>query len=213
MKAVKVIEKLLLRDCEVKDKCGEYDCCIVCTSSMVWRLSSLFPESYIISNAAAQVFPNLTSIYYAVRDLDVPLVAVTGSTAVNLEKFVSFDFQAAEVEFKLLRKIYEENVDILFPLYEGDSKSLNAALMETNIDVQIEKLLSIPEFESLVSRRELFLCGLVLDETNIYGDKVAFYLTNFNGVRDPEDIRNHELLKEIPETVRKRKVKRINVQF
>ena len=213
MEAVKVIEKLLIRDCLIKDEHGEYVCCIVCSSSMVWRLSSLFSESYIISIAAAQGFPNLTSIYYAVRDLGVPLVAVTGSTAVNLEKFVSFDFQAAEVEFKLFRKIYEENIDILFPLYEGDPKSLNAALMEINIDVQIEKLLSIPEFESLVSRRELFLCGLVLDETNIYGDKVAFYLTNFNGVRDPEDIRNHELLKEIPETVRKRKVKRIHVQF
>ncbi|TCK03361.1 hypothetical protein [Phorcysia thermohydrogeniphila] len=213
MEAIKVIEKLLVRDCVVKEKAGRCDCCIVCASSMVWRLVLLFPESYIVSNAAAQVFPNLTSIYYAVRDLHVPVVAVTGSTAVNLEKFVGFDFQAAEVEFKLLRKIYEENVDILFPLYEGDSKSLNAALMEINIDVQIEKLLSIPEFESLVSKGELYLCGLVLDETKVYGEKVAFYLINFNGVKDPEEIRNHDLLEEIPEAIRKQKVKRIHVQF
>ena len=213
MEAVRVIEKLLVRDCVVKDRHGSYDCCIVCTSSMVWRLSSLFPESFIVSNAAAQVFPNLTSIFYAVKDLKVPLVAVTGSTAVNLEKFVSFDFQAAEVEFKLLRKVYEENLDILLPLYEGDPKSLNAALMEIKIDVQIEKLLSISEFEGLVAKGELSVCGLVLDETNVYGERQAFYLINFNGVKDPEEIRNHDLLEEIPESIRKQKVKRVHVQF
>ena len=213
MEAVRVIEKFLVRDCVVREKPGRYDSCIVCTSSMVWRLSSLFPESFIISNAAAQVFPNLTSIYYAVRDLGVPLVAVAVSTNVNLERFVSFNFQAAEVEFKLLRKIYEENVDILFPLYEGDPKGLNAALMEINIDIQIDKLLSIPEFETLVAKRELFLCGLVLDETGVYGDRPAFYLINFNGVKDPEEIRNHDLLGSIPEAIRKQKVRRVHVQF
>ena len=48
MEAVKVIEKLLIRDCISREKPERYDSCIVCASSMVWRISQLFPESYIV---------------------------------------------------------------------------------------------------------------------------------------------------------------------
>ncbi len=213
MEAVKVIEKLLLRDCTVKETPSHPDCCIVTTSSIVWRLSSLFPESYIIANSAVQAFPNLTSIYYAVEELSVPLVAIAGSSALDLEKFISFEFQASEVEFKLLKKIYEENSDIILSLYEGDEKSRKAALMEINIDVQIEKLLSIPEFSEKIERKELLLCGFVLDETFIYGEKNGFYLINLNGIKDPEEIRNSDLLSTIPESLKEKKIKRIHLQF
>ena len=145
--------------------------------------------------------------------MKVPLIAITGTTAVNLEEFIKLGFQAAEVEFKLLRKVYENNIDILLPLYEGNEKQLNAALMEINIDAQIDNLLSIPEFENLVSKGKLYICGLVLDESGIYGDRINFYLINFNGLKDPDEIRNHELLEDIPEAIRKQKVKRIHVQF
>jgi carbonic anhydrase len=213
MEAVKVIEKLLIRDCISREKSERYESCIVCASSMVWRISQLFPESCIVSNTASQILPNLASIYYSVKTLKVPLIAITGTTAVNLEEFIKLGFQAAEVEFKLLRKVYENNIDILLPLYEGNEKQLNAALMEINIDAQIDNLLSIPEFEDLVSKGKLYICGFVLDESGIYGDRTNFYLINFNGLKDPDEIRNHELLEDIPEAIRKQKVKRIHVQF
>ena len=213
MEAVKVIEKLLIRDCISREKPERYDSCIVCASSMVWRISQLLPGSCIVSNTASQILPNLASIYYSVKTLKVPLIAITGTTAVNLEEFIKLSFQAAEVEFKLLRKVYENNIDILLPLYEGNEKQLNAALMEINIDAQIDNLLSIPEFENLVSKGKLYICGLVLDESGIYGDRANFYLINFNGLKDPDEIRNHELLEDIPEAIRKQKVKRIHVQF
>ncbi|SMP19520.1 carbonic anhydrase [Desulfurobacterium pacificum] len=213
MEAVKVIEKLLLRDCAVKEEPSHHDCCIVTTSSIVWRLSSLFPESYIIANSAVQAFPNLTSIYYAVKELSVPLVAIAGSSALDLEKFVSFEFQASEVEFKLLKKIYEENSDIIVSLYEEDEKSRKAALMEINIDVQIEKLLSIPELSEKIEKKELLLCGFVLDEACVYGERSGFYLINLNGLKDPEEIRNSDLLSSIPESLKERKIKRIHLQF
>ncbi len=213
MEAVKVIEKLLIRDCISREKSERYESCIVCASSMVWRISRLFPESCIVSNTASQILPNLASIYYSVKTLKVPLIAITGTTAVDLEEFIKLGFQAAEVEFKLLRKVYENNIDILLPLYEGNEKQLNAALMEINIDAQIDNLLSIPEFENLVSKGKLYICGLVLDESGIYGDRTNFYLINFNGLKDPDEIRNHELLEDIPEAIRKQKIKRIHVQF
>ena len=213
MEAVKVIEKLLIRDCISREKPERYDSCIVCASSMVWRISQLLPGSCIVSNTASQILPNLASIYYSVEMLKVPLVAITGTTAVDLEEFIKLGFQAAEVEFKLLRKVYENNIDILLPLYEGNEKQLNAALMEINIDAQIDNLLSIPEFENLVSKGKLYICGLVLDECGVYGDRTNFYLINFNGLKDPDEIRNHELLEDIPEAIRKQKVKRIHVQF
>ncbi len=213
MKAIKVIEKLLMRDCAVKERQDSFDSCIVCTSTMLWRISSLFPESYIVANSAAQVFPNLASVYYAVKELKVPLIAVAGTTSFDFETFLNLTFQAAEFELKLLKKVYEENGEILLPLYGENRSQLNAALMEMNIDVQIEKLLSLNEFKEPVEAGELFVCGLVLDENGIYGDKPNFYLINFNGIKDPEEIRNHDLLKEIPESVRKRKVKRIHLQL
>ena len=212
MNPVKVIEKLLLRECRVREPLNRYESCIVCASSVVWRISTLFPESFIISNAAAQVFPNLASIYHAVKDLKVPLVAVVGTTTIDLEKLITLPTQSAEVEFKLLRKTYEENAEILLSLYDNP-KILNAALMEINIDDQIEKLLSITEIREPVEEKRLAVCGLILDEDNIYGDKPGFYLINFNGVNDPEEIRNSPILEEIPESVRKQKIKRIHVQF
>ena len=212
MNPVKVIEKLLLRECRVKEPLNRYESCIVCASTVVWRISTLFPEGFIISNAAAQVFPNLASIYHAVRDLKVPLIAVVGTTAVDLEKLISLPTQSAEVEFKLLRKTYEENAEILLSLYDNP-KILNAALMEINVDNQIEKLLSISEVKELVEGNNLAVCGLILDEDNLYGDRPNFYLINFNGVNDPDEIRNYPALEEIPESVRKQKIKRIHVQF
>ncbi len=212
MSPVKVIEKLLVRECVTRENGGGYDACIVCSSSIVWRVSSLFPESYIISNGAAQVFPNLATVYYSVKELKVPLVAIVGSTQTPLEMFIEMNFQSAEFEFKLLKKTYEENVEILLTMYE-DKRFFNAALMELNIDTQIEKLLSLSEIADLVEKGQLALCGLILDEALIYGDRLSFYLINFNGVRDPEEIRNHDLLSQIPEAVRKTKVKRLHVQF
>ncbi len=212
MNPVKVIEKLLLKECRTREPSSSYDCCIVCASSVVWRISTLFPESFIISNAAAQVFPNLASIYHAVRDLKVLLIAVVGTTAVDLERLISLPTQSAEVEFKLLRKTYEENAEILLSLYDNP-KVLNAALMEINIDDQIGKLLSIPEIKEPISENRLAVCGLILDEDNLYGEKPSFYLINFNGIKDPDEIRNSPALEEIPESIRKQKVKRIHVQF
>jgi carbonic anhydrase len=212
MSPVKVIEKFLLKECVSKGESGKYDSCIVCASSVVWRISSLFPESYVVANGAAQVFPNLATIYYAVRELKVPLVAIVGSTSVELEHFIEIHLQSAEFEFKLLRKTYEENAEILLTMYE-DRKLFNAALMELNIDSQIEKLLSLSEFSEPVKRGELAVCGLVLDEALVYGDRVGFYLINCNGIKDPEEIRSSELLSQIPEAVRKQKIKRLHLQF
>jgi len=212
MSPVKVIEKLLLKECSVKEENGGYDSCMVCASSVVWRISSLFPESYIVANGAVQVFPNLATIYYAVKELKVPLIAIVGSTAVELEHFIEIHLQSAEFEFKLLRKTYEENAEILLTMYE-DRRLFNAALMELNIDSQIEKLLSLSEFSEPVREGELAVCGLIFDEALIYGDKATFYLINFNGIKDPEEIRSSELLSQIPEAVRKQKVKRLHLQF
>ncbi len=212
MKPVKVIEKLLLKECRNREPSVEYDSCIVCAASVVWRISTLFPESFIISNAAAQVFPNLASIYHSVRDLKVPLIAVVGTTAVDLEKLISLPTQSAEVEFKLLRKTYEENAEILLSMYDNP-EVLNAALMEINVDNQIEKLLSIPEIKTPVEENKLAVCGLILDEDNLYGEKTNFYLINFNGIGDPDEIRNLPELEEIPESVRKQKIKRLHIQL
>jgi len=212
MNPVKVIEKLLLKECRTREPSAGYDSCIVCASSVVWRISTLFPESFIISNAAAQVFPNLASICHSVRDLKVPLIAVVGTTAVDLEKLISLPVQSAEIEFKLLRKTYEENAEILLSLYDNP-KVLNAALMEINVDNQIEKLLSISDIKEPVEQGKLAVCGLVLDEENLYGDRPNFYLINFNGISDPDEIRNLPELEEIPESVRKQKIKRIHVQL
>jgi len=212
MNPVKVIEKLLLRECAAKGENGNYDSCIVCASSVVWRISPLFPESYIVANGAVQVFPNLATIYYAVKELKVPLVAIVGSTSVELEQFIEIHLQSAEFEFKLLRKTYEENAEILLTMYE-DRRLFNAALMELNIDRQIEKLLSLSEFSDLIKRGELAVCGLIFDEALVYGDKPGFYLINCNGIKDPEEIRNSEVLSQISEAVRKQKIKRIHLQF
>ncbi|ADY73595.1 hypothetical protein Dester_0956 [Desulfurobacterium thermolithotrophum DSM 11699] len=213
MRGVKVIEKLLTKNCVSREKPSTYDCCVICSSSMVWRISQLFPESYIISNTACQVLPNIASVFFAVKNFEIPLIAIAGTTAINIEKFVNLNFQPAEIEFKLLKKVYENNIEVLLPLYEENEKQLNAALMEINIDTQIDNLLSIPEFENLVSEGKLYICGFILDESAVYGDKINFYLINFNGLKDPDEVRNHDLLEEIPEAIRKQKVKRIHVQF
>jgi len=212
MNPVKVIERLLVRECKVRQGFHPYEACIVCCSSVVWRISSLFQNSFIVSNAAAQVFPNIASIYYAVRELRVPLVAIVGTTSIDFESLLKLPSQAAEVEFNLLRKTYEENGDVLLSVYDNQ-RAFNAALLEINVDDQIEKLLSIEEFKDLVEKGELAVCGFVLDEDGIYGDVTNFYLINFNGIKDPEDIRTAEALRGIPESVRKQKVKRVVVQF
>ena len=212
MNPVKVIEKLLSRECRGRESLSRYESCIVCASTVVWRISMLFPEGFIISNAAAQVFPNLASIYHAVRNLNVPLIAVVGTTAVDLESLIALPTQSAEVEFKLLRKTYEDNAEILLSLYD-DPRLLNAALMEINVDNQIEKLLSISEVKDFINENRLAVCGLILDEDNLYGEQFGFYLINFNGVNDPDEIRNSPALEEIPESLRKQKIKRIHVQF
>jgi hypothetical protein len=139
-------------------------------------------------------------------------VAIVGTTSINFENLLKLPSQAAEVEFSLLRKSYEENGNVLLSVYENP-KAFNSALLEINIDEQIEKLLSIEEFKGLVKEGKLAVCGFVLDEDKVYGDTTNFYLVNFNGIRDPEDIRTAEPLTEIPESVRKQKIKRIFVQF
>jgi carbonic anhydrase len=213
MSPVKVIEKLLLRECTTSKEPTYYDSCIVCASPVAWRIVSLFPESYVIANGAAQVYPNLASVYYAVEELKVSLLAIVGTTAVDLEPFIKMNLQTAEFEFKLLKKDYEENAEILYSLYEGNRKLFNAALVEINLDSQIEKLLSIPEIKGKVEEQKLAVCGRVLDEDLLYGNKPSFYLINFNGIKDPDELRNCEALSEIPESVRKQKIKRIHLQI
>ncbi|WP_457677991.1 hypothetical protein [Thermovibrio sp.] len=212
MSPVKVIERLLVRECATRESSKGYEACIVCPSRVVWRIVSLFPEGYVVSNGAAQVFPNLATIYYSVKELRVPLVAIVGSTSLPLENFLKMTIQSAEFEFKLLKKTYEENGELLLTLYE-DKKKFNAALLELNIDQQIEKLFSLSEINNLVSKGELAVCGFILDEDLIYGDRQGFYLINFNGLRDPDEIRSSELLNQLPPSLKKQKIKRVHVQI
>ena len=212
MAPAKVIEKLLLRECIPRESSQKYESCIICSSNVVWRVASLFPESFIVSNAAAQVFPNLATIYYAVNNLNVSLVAVVGATSINLEDLLKLPSNSAEFEFKLLKKTYEENGEMILSMFDNQTL-INSALMEINIDNQIEKLLSIKEFRKKVDENQLAICGFILDENGIYGDKTGFYLINLNGVKDPDDIKSEEILSNLSESLKKQKIKRILVQF
>jgi carbonic anhydrase len=214
MKAGKVIEQFLMKKCEeIVEGQKEPSCCIVTSPLLVPVISKFVPNSYVVSNSAIQVFPNIGSVFFAVRELKVKVVAIVGSSATDLERVAKFEFHGADVEFKLLKKTYEENMEIMLSLYEDDETYRKSAMMEINIDAQIEKLLSISEISEQIESENLTVCGIIFDEHGVYGSSTAFYLTNLNGIKDPEEIKSSKILSEIPESVKKQKIKRLIVQI
>ncbi|WP_457567306.1 hypothetical protein [Desulfurobacterium sp.] len=209
MSALNVIEKILAqeRDCEV----GQFECCVVCSSRLLsCEFFSLPSCAFIVANAGCQAATNLASIYYAVKTYNLPLIGVVETNGVSVRQLIGMGFPAAEVEFKVLSKVYEENYEILAPLYESEDL-LNTAFIELNIDAQVEVIKNVPEFEELLENG-LLICGFVLDEARVYGDRPGFYLTNCNGLKDPEAIRQMDIMSNLPHSLRE-KIKRLHIQM
>ncbi len=210
METSKVIEKFLDLKCDGERKA--ISCCIFCSSQSIFGIKSLISSSVIVSNAACQVVPNLASIYFLIQKFSLSSLAVISSTRFDIDLLVKMAFPSADLEFRSLRKMYEESFEVISTMYEESSPLYRIAFNERNIDLQIDSILSIPEFKDLVSSGKLSVFGLVLDEDKVYGDESEFYLINYAGVKDPADIRALKELEDISESVKKRKVKRMYIQ-
>ncbi|WP_457569423.1 hypothetical protein [Desulfurobacterium sp.] len=211
MSAANIIEKILSEehDCEI----GSFECCIVCSSRLLsCRFFSLPSCAFVVANAGCQAATNLASIYYAVKNYNLPLIGVIETNGVSVKDLINMNFPAAEVEFKVLSRVYEENFEIIAPLYESESL-LNTAFIELNIDAQIDVIKNVPEFEKLFEETGLLVCGFVFDEACVYGEKPGFYLTNCNGFKDPETIRQLDIMARLPEPLLQRKVNRLHIQI
>ncbi|WP_297444227.1 hypothetical protein [Desulfurobacterium sp.] len=211
MSAVNIIEKILneRHDCEI----GNFECCIVCSSRLLSCKLFSFPScAFTVANAGCQAATNLASIYYAVKTYNLPLIGVIETNGISVKDLIGMNFPAAEVEFKVLSKVYEENFEILAPLYESE-ELLNTAFIELNIDAQVDVIKNVPEFEKLFEEKGLLICGFVFDEACVYGEKPGFYLTNCNGLKDPEAIRQLDFMENLPEPLLKEKVNRLHIQM
>ncbi|WP_456397573.1 hypothetical protein [Desulfurobacterium sp.] len=211
MSAANIIEKILSEEhkCEV----GSFECCIICSSRLLsCSFFSLPSCAFVIANAGCQAATNLASIYYAVKSYNLPLIGVIETNGVSVKDLINMSFPAAEIEFKVLSKVYEENFEIIAPLYESENL-LNTAFIELNIDAQIDVIKNVPEFEKLFEETGLMVCGFVFDEACVYGEEPGFYLTNCNGFKDPEAIRQLDIMARLPESLLRRKVNRLHIQM
>ncbi len=211
MEVAKIIESFLDLKCEKTSEVSS--CCIFCSTGSVYALKNLIEKSLIISNAACQVVPNLASIYFLVQRFNISTLAIVSSTSFDVDSLVNLSFPSADLEFRSLRKMYEENFELISTLYDESSVMYRVAFNEKNIDLQIDNILSIPEFKDLVLSEKLSVFGLVLDEDRCYGNELGFYLVNYAGVKDPADIRALKELRSVPDSLKKRKIKRMHIQM
>ncbi|SNR59474.1 hypothetical protein [Desulfurobacterium atlanticum] len=185
--------------------------CVVCSSKLLLLKKFYRLTPFIISNAGCQAVTNLASVHHAIKNYNLKLISIIDTNSSKIKELISSEYPAGEFEFKSIMKIYEENYEIIAPLYE-DEKLLNSAFLELNIDFQIETIKKIPEFEKLISQGNLTVCGFIFDTEKAYGTSPSFYLINYNGITDPEEIKQIDSLKSLSENILNLKVKRIHIQ-
>ena len=207
--AIKFIENLLSENWN--ETFEDPISCVVCSSKLLLLKNFYRLTPFVVSNAGCQAVTNLASVHYAVKNYDLKLISIIDTNSSKIKELISGEYPAGEFEFKTLMKIYEENYEIIAPLYE-DEKLLNNAFLELNIDFQIEMIKNIPEFEKLISEENLTVCGFIFDSEKVYGETPSFYLINYNGITDPEEIKQIEALESLSENLLNSKVKRIHIQ-
>ncbi len=185
---------------------------LVTSSRLLSTKSCLSQSAFVISNAACQAVTNTASVSFAVERYGLRCIVVANTNSLPVEDLIFTPTQASDVEFRSLKKLYEENKDVLFSIYK-DERQFNAAMVELNIDAQIEHIISIPFFKELVQKKELYVLGFVYDEIPLLGSERGFYLINFNGITDPAELKQMELFTSLPKTLLERRFKRFHVQI
>ncbi len=86
----------------------------------------------------------------------------------------------------------------------------NALLAQANLDFQVKEVLK--SGKSLYEQGRLLVASNMRDIEGVYGDRFGdCYLVNLNGDTNPDSIRKHGVLQDVPQKVLSEKVKRVKL--
>ncbi|MBA3923934.1 MAG: carbonic anhydrase [Nostocaceae cyanobacterium] len=182
---------------------------LTCSDSRV-QLTLFEPDAtnrvFVVRNIGNQLLGSFGSVDYGVKHLHTPVLLILGHVRCGAIKAALSDY--GDEPFDIIRELDHLSIPLRHIKYPNQSPEMvwNAGV-ETNIDYQVNLAMKKykSEFEAGLS-----IIGAVDDFTNSYktGDG-RLIIININGETDPEKIRSHEVLADIPDTLKQLHVKRL----
>jgi len=170
---------------------------ITCSDSRVHtQLFGFQPDNniFVIRNVGNQVENSEGSVDYGVHHLPTKILMVLGHSSCGAVKASMGDYSG---ETKGIKR----ELDPLMPVISQDDgtgsfKARWAKNVERNVDYQVNY--STKLYHNKVSHGDLVVVGAVYDFNNIYGQgRGSVIITNINGVKAPNEIMQHPVLKDL----------------
>ncbi|MDO4540301.1 MAG: carbonic anhydrase [Syntrophomonadaceae bacterium] len=157
-----------------------------------------FNRVFCVENIGNQVLNSLGSVLYGVLHLHTPLLLVMGHTDCGAVKAASGDYSGEP------DAIQKELVNVKSSLMAAQTRGVQiiadetplkwGQLSEHNVDMQLERLLAVPQIKQLVDREELTILGLHLDLHDIYGaGHGKVWVVNINGEKSEDAMKQKSL--------------------
>ncbi len=170
---------------------------ITCSDSRVHtQLFGFQPDNniFVIRNVGNQVGNSEGSVDYGVHHLPTKMLLVLGHSSCGAVKAAMGDYSG---ETRGIKK----ELNPLMPVISQDDgtgsfKERWSKNVERNVDYQVTY--STKLYHDKVSHGDLVVVGAVYDFNNIYGQgRGSVIITNINGVKAPNEIMQHPVLKDL----------------
>ncbi len=161
---------------------------------------------FVVRNIGNQLLGSFGSVDYGVKHLHTPVLLILGHVHCGAIKAALSDY--GDEPFDIIRELDHLSIPLRHIKYPNESPEVVwSAGIETNVDYQVN--LAMKKYQSEFEAG-LTIIGAVDDFTNSYkaGDG-RLMIININGETDPEKIRSHEGLADIPDTLKQLYVRRL----
>ncbi|MFZ5759631.1 MAG: carbonic anhydrase [Thermodesulfobacteriota bacterium] len=170
---------------------------VSCSDSRVHTdLFGIMPDNkiFVIRNIGNQVANSQGSVDYGVNHLPTKVLLILGHSSCGAVKAAMGDYSGETPGIK-------RELDPLKPVIAMDDGSGTdterwAKNVERNVDYQVDS--AMQAYQQKVAHNELVIVGGVYDFNDIYGQgRGSLLITNINGVKTPNEIMQHPVLKDL----------------
>ncbi len=162
---------------------------------------------FVVRNIGNQLLGSFGSVDYGVKHLHTPLLLILGHVHCGAVKSALSDY--GEEPFDIIRELDHLSIPLRHIKHPDLSpETVWSEGIETNIDYQVA--LAMKKYHTELVAGALTIVGAIDDFTNCYkaGDG-RLIIININGETNIGNIRNHELLKNIPDLLKQSHVQRL----
>ncbi|OMH39869.1 carbonic anhydrase [Desulfurobacterium indicum] len=156
---------------------------------------------FLVTNIGNQIAPSKGSIDFGVYCLKTPILLILGHTKCGAIKTALNDYSSVPRDTK--NTLDHLHIPLSMVKRSDNFEKMWLEGVEKNVDYQVSEAMKM--YGHIVESGKLTIIGAVYDFTNAYGKGYGrVIIRNINGKNDKTHIKNHPILKNLPEKIKEK---------